>query len=109
MSTMMLMEWDGVTPDQYAQVLRTLDLDKTPPRGGVFHAAGFTGGVMYVVDIWESQQMFERFQADRLTPAVENAGLTTPPEVRFIPLHNMYVPNLEMIRKTGSTAMPIAA
>jgi hypothetical protein len=28
MATVMLMEWPGVTEDQYKQVMRTLDLDK---------------------------------------------------------------------------------
>jgi len=30
MSTVMLMEWNGLTQDQYTQVMRTLDLDKNP-------------------------------------------------------------------------------
>src|SRR5213592_2834970 len=66
MSTVILMEWAGVTQDQYNQVMRTLDLDKNPPAGGIFHVAGFTAGTLHVLDVWESQQAFERFQKDRL-------------------------------------------
>jgi len=109
MSTVMAMEWAGVTQDQYNQVMRTLDLDKTPPTGGIFHVAGFTGGTLRVLDIWESQQAFERFQRERLEQAVKKAGITSQPKVQFFPVHNLYVPNMELIRKTGSTSIPSAA
>jgi hypothetical protein len=105
----MLMEWSGLTQDQYTQVMRTLDLDKNPPSGGIFHVAGFSGGTLHVLDIWESQQAFERFQKERLTPAVQKAGVTTQPRVQFFPAYNIYAPNIEMIRKSGSSAMPTAA
>ena len=109
MSTVMLMEWAGVTQDQYNQVMRNLDLDKNPPAGGIFHVAGFTTGVLRVLDVWESQQSFEKFQKDRLMAAIHKAGITTQPKVQFYPAHNIYVPNLEAIRKAGSTSMPSAA
>jgi len=108
MSTVMLMEWTGVTKDQYNQVIRILDLDKNPGAGGIFHVAGFTAGMLHVLDIWESQEAFEKFQKDRLTSAVQKAGITTQPRVQFFPLHNIYVPNLEVIRKAGSSSMPSA-
>jgi hypothetical protein len=109
MATAMLMEWAGVTQDQYDQVMRTLNLDKNPPAGGMFHVAGFTSGTLHVLDVWESQQAFEKFQKDRLAAAVQKAGITSQPKVQFYPVHNIYVPNLEFIRKTGSTSLPSVA
>ena len=109
MSTVMSMEWAGVTQDQYNKVMRNLDLDKNPPTGGIFHVAGFTAGTLHVLDVWESQQAFEKFQKDRLVAAVQKAGITTQPKVQFYPVHNIYVPNLEVIRKAGSTSLPSVA
>ena len=109
MSTVMLMEWTGVTQDQYKQVMRTLDLDKKLPEGGIFHVAGFTAGALHVLDIWDSQQAFEKFQKDRLNPAVQKAGITSPPKVQFYPVYNIYAPNLEAIRKAGSSSLPSGA
>jgi hypothetical protein len=109
MSTVMSMEWNGLTQDQYNQVMRTLDLDKNPPAGGIFHIAGFTGGTLRVVDIWESQQAFEKFQKDRLEAAVQKAGISGQPKVQFYAAHNIYAPNLETIRKVGTTSQPSAA
>ncbi len=109
MSTVMLMEWPGITQDQYNQVMRTLDLDKKPPAGGIFHVAGFTAGTLHVVDIWESQQAFEKFQKERLAEAVQKAGIKGQPKAQFFPAHNIYVPNSDFMRKVGSTAQPSAA
>ena len=108
MSTVMLMEWAGMTQEQYEQVLRNLDLDKNPPVG-IFHVAGFTAGTIPVLDVWESQQAFEKFQKDRLAAAVQKAGITSQPKVQFYAAHNIYVPNLELIRKVRSTSVPSAA
>jgi hypothetical protein len=109
MSTVLSMEWSGVTTDQYNQVMRALDLDKNPPAGGIFHVAGITAGTLRVLDIWESQQAFEKFQKDRLNAAVQKAGITTQPKVQLYPVHNLYVPNVDSIRSMGLTALPSAA
>jgi len=105
----MLMEWPGVTPEQYNRVMSNLGLDKNPPAGAVFHVAGFTGGSARIVDIWDSQQAFERFQKDRLTAAVQKAGITGQPKVQFYPVHNLFAPNIEEIRKAGASSMPVTA
>jgi hypothetical protein len=100
------MEWPGVTEQQYDQVMALLGLDSNPAAGGNFHAAGFTKGSLCVFDIWDSQQAFEKFQRDRLSAAVKTVGLTTQPRVRFIPIHNLYSTNIEMLRKEGASSLP---
>ena len=108
MATVMLMEWAGMTQEQYNQVMRTLDLDKNPPSGAIFHVAGFTGGALHVLDIWESQQAFERFQTDRLASATQKAGITGQPKVQLFPAHNIYVANMEKIKSAGASSLPSA-
>ena len=107
MATVMLMEWPGLTPEQYSSVMNSLGLDAKPPVGGMFHVAGFAGGSLRVLDIWESQQAFERFQQERLTSAVQKAGITSQPRVQFFPVHNLYAPNIEAIRKAGASSLPL--
>jgi hypothetical protein len=107
MATVMLMEWQGITPDQYTQVMKNLGLDGQKPAGGMFHVAGFLGGSLRVLDIWESQQTFETFQRDRLMAAVQKAGITAPPtSVQFFPVYNLFVPNPEAIRTAGASSLP---
>jgi heme-degrading monooxygenase HmoA len=62
-----------------------------------------------LLDVWESQQAFESFQKDRLNAAVQKAGIASQPKAQFYPVHNIYVPNLEVIRKAGSTSLPPTA
>ena len=108
MATVMLMEWPDVKQEQYNRVMSNLGLDKNPPAGAIFHVAGFTAGGLRVLDIWDSQQAFERFQKDRLTAAVQKAGITGEPKVQFFPVHNLYTPNIETIRKAGASSLPSA-
>jgi hypothetical protein len=103
------MEWPGLTPDQYSQIMRALEFDTKPPAGGIFHVAGFMGGTLRITDIWESQQAFEKFQKERLAPVLQKVGITSQPKVQFFPVHNIYTPNFEMIRKAGTSSMPSAA
>jgi hypothetical protein len=103
------MEWPGLTPDQYNQVMRALDFDNKPQSGAIFHVAGFMGNTMRVMDIWESQQAFEKFQKERLEPVLQKVGITGQPKVQFYPVHNIYTPNIEMIRKAGTSALPSVA
>ena len=107
MATVMLMDWPGVTTEQYHRVMSVLGLDANPPAGAIFHVAGFMGGSLRVLDIWESQQAFERFQRERLTPAVQKAGIHGQPKAQFFPVHNIYAPNVEMIRKAGASSLPV--
>lgn len=109
METVMLMEWKGVTPEQYDRILTNLGMDAKPPVGGILHIAGFTNGTLRVLDIWESQKTFEEFRKDRLTLAAQRAGVIGQPKVEFYPVHNLYAPNLNRIREAGATSHPLAA
>ena len=42
------------------------------------HAAGESGSGIRIIDIWESKQHFERFQSERLGPAMQKVGIETP-------------------------------
>ncbi len=106
MATAMLMEWPNVTAEQYEQVMALLGLDARPPAGGSFHVAGITRDGLRVLDIWDSQQAFETFQRDRLAPAVEAVGIKSSPKVQFFPVHNIYTPNIEKLRKAGASSLP---
>jgi hypothetical protein len=107
MATAMLMEWSGVTPEQYNRTMTNLGLDAKPPHGGIIHVAGFSGGSLRVLDIWDSQQEFEKFQQERLQAAVQKAGITGQPKVQFFPVHNVYAPNAELVKKMGASSLPL--
>jgi hypothetical protein len=60
------------------------------PEGIISHVAGATDGGWCVVDLWESQQHFDRFFAERLGPAIEAVGTIPPPAVTAFAVYNTH-------------------
>jgi hypothetical protein len=48
------------------------------PEGLIVHAAGESGSGIRIIDVWESKQQFERFQSERLGPAMRKVGIELP-------------------------------
>jgi len=86
---MMMAELPGATPVMYDQVNDRLGIDAANlPEGLISHHAGSTEGGMLIVDVWESQEAFERFSNERAGPVFEQLGIP-PVEPRVLPVHNL--------------------
>ncbi|MFF5367966.1 hypothetical protein [Streptomyces sp. NPDC013187] len=46
---------------------------------------------MHVTDVWDAEEDFQGFFAERLAPAVQEVGLAGQPDVHFSPLHRHFV------------------
>lgn len=69
----------GGSRDLYDRVIDLLrDSGPFPPEGHVFQAAGPVEGAWRVVDVWQSQEHFDRFMAERLGPALAQADAPQP-------------------------------
>ena len=82
-----LLEFAGATSDQYDRTLARLELGGKLPSGGRFHIAGPTDDGFRVVDVWESQDDFDRFFEEKLAAAFEAEGMPAP-NVSTWPVHN---------------------
>jgi hypothetical protein len=92
MSVLMVMEWDGVTREQYDEVKRISNFEGDAPKGGEFHVAAFTDKGLRVCDVWASADAFQSFVEKRLMPAVKQAGVQGEPKVQIYPVHNTFTP-----------------
>ncbi len=99
MRSMMMMKWDGVTPDQYEKIRKIVNWEGNTPKGAVFHVSGFNKNALRVTDIWESEVDFNDFVQDRLMPAVAQAGISGKPKVKVFPVHATYVPDVRLLSK----------
>ncbi|MEA2225029.1 MAG: hypothetical protein QOE67_311 [Solirubrobacteraceae bacterium] len=85
-----------VTKETYDAVNAHLSVHTTPPEGLIMHSAGELDGTWQIVDVWESEQHAQRFDSERLGPAVEAvAGATAPtgpPRTTVYELHNLLIP-----------------
>ena len=65
-----------ISREQYDRLDKELGSDK--PEGLIVHAAGESGSGVRIIDVWESKQQFERFQSERLGPAMRKVGIEVP-------------------------------
>jgi hypothetical protein len=77
-----LIEIPNMTAEQGAAVLRELGLTNRPPAGQVLHIEGPMEGGYRVVDVWESQEVFQSFVQEQLGPAFARAGLALPADMQ---------------------------
>lgn len=98
MRVKMIMQWKGVTPDQYEKLRKLVNWEGDRPKGGLFHVAAFDDKGIRVTDIWESAEEFNHFAETRLNPGVEKIGIKGEPLVEIYPVHAMYVPEPQALQ-----------
>jgi len=77
-----------MTQQQYEQTLRGLDAAGLgAPDGRIYHTASLAGPGMFIVDIWESEELLGKF-SEGLIPIIVGTG-ATPVEPRILQVHNI--------------------
>ena len=89
-----IFEFPGVTREQYDEVTQEMNngqplqsLSEWPVPGVLSHVAGSTPDGWYVVDVWASEEAFQRF-SQVLAPTLEKTGFPRV-EPRVFPVHNL--------------------
>jgi hypothetical protein len=93
MATVMTMHWPEVTREQYETVRRDVNWEGDVPKGAKFHVAWFGADGFRVLDLWDSQEDFESFVQQRLTPGLQKAGIQGEPKIDYAPTHAIFAPN----------------
>ena len=96
MAVVMQMRWAGISRDDYDQAVEAVGWERDPATGGRNHIAWFDDDALHVIDVWDSEEDFNRFAQDRLMPGLAAAGLLEgkgEPEVTFAPLHRQWSPD----------------
>jgi hypothetical protein len=75
--------------EQYERV--AAGLTYPTPHGLILHLAGPTDEGFRIIAVWESEQAWQRFQAERLRPAVVALGGPARPEPTFRDLHAVHL------------------
>ena len=82
MAVGVFMEFPGVTREQYEQLVQGLGLSGLP-EGELIHVCGPTSdGGWRTVDVWESQEAFERFANVAAHPPGAGTGVSPAVEAR---------------------------
>lgn len=83
--------WTGIGLAEYDAARRRVAWESAPPPGGLLHAMSLTADGVRAIDIWETQDAFERYVAERLLPAVQELGIPGAPQVTIWTLHTFFV------------------
>jgi len=82
-----LVEIANFSQAQYEEAAKDVMPGGRLANGCLSHMAGPTeNGGWRVVDMWESQEAFERFGHESLGPAMAKVGATARPEIKFWPV-----------------------
>jgi hypothetical protein len=93
MAVVVIQEFEG-TLEEYDQVSEKLDAENNPPAGLIVHTgADVGGGKLKVVDVWESQENFQKFVQERLAPAIAEVNPDAPrANIQVHELHDLVKP-----------------
>lgn len=69
-----------LTPETYDAVNEHARVVEEPPQGMLMHCLGQPDGVWQIVDVWEAAEQAERFDSERLMPAIRAVVGTAPPD-----------------------------
>src|SRR3954451_6349469 len=78
-----ILDFPGGTAEQYDQVVARMELGGHMAPGGSFHAAGPSADGWRVVDVWDSDEAFQRFAEEKIGPITQEVGLPEPKITRI--------------------------
>jgi hypothetical protein len=87
------MRFSGATIEQYDQVLELMGFTEgiADAEGAIFHWAAKTDDGLLVVDVWESDEHFQRFSEEQIGPFSQQVGITEPPQISRHEVHNLLI------------------
>lgn len=88
----MVFESSEVTADVYDAVLNDMEQQFGVPPARIFHVAGPSeNGGWRVVDVWESEEAFDKFAQEQIGPLMAKHGVKEQPSITIWPVHNYLI------------------
>ncbi|HEX2272576.1 MAG TPA: hypothetical protein VHG90_01745 [Acidimicrobiales bacterium] len=100
MAIMVIIEWEGMTPENYDELRAAVGWLDQAPQGGRCHLVAFGDGGVRMTDVWDSAEDLQNFVDGKLMPEVRNLGLPDQARLTILPLHEMSVPGTDPILAT---------
>jgi hypothetical protein len=83
----------GITQEQFDLGHDSINPDRVPPPGLIFHSSGPIDGGWGIIDFWESRADFDTFSV-RIQQGMDAAGVhpSGPPDIKEFPVHETIQP-----------------
>ncbi len=90
MAVAVQLDFHHTTIELYDQINERIGILPGGPAnpGELFHWVTKTDDGFRVVDVWESQEAFEKFAKETLSPIYQEVGGVHPPAIQFFEVHN---------------------
>ena len=92
MAVVWILEWDGITKEQYDSLRERTAWDSELPVGLQHQVTAFSSKSLVITQVWQSPDHVMRFMEDRLLPAVKQMGIRSMPRVDQYPVHSILKP-----------------
>src|SRR5689334_6413934 len=112
MAIAFVVEWFGVSEAQYSAVRQALTVDGQLAPGEICHIPKVVEAGWRFVDVWESEEAFRSFFADRLGAFLYSTGLPPPqitPWPSYSPPAAIPAPNTRVWQRQRSATGSVAA
>jgi hypothetical protein len=106
MAVILFMRVPELTSKRYGDVVAALELDANPPAGMILHVASEAVGAVNIFEVWQTPEAAESYVERRLRPALASNGVKEPLSYRLEPMRNLFSPEMDVIERLGSTALP---
>ena len=89
MAVGIVLEFKGGTLAQYDEVIKKMGLSPggTTPPGAKFHWVAQTDDGLFIVDVWETKEVFDKFAEEKIGPITAEVGMPAP-AMTFYEIHN---------------------
>jgi hypothetical protein len=92
LAVLTMVEWDGVTQQQYEALRQFVNWEGDSPKGLSFHVAAFDEKGGHFVDLWETAEEFQSFIEGRLVPGAKQVGMQGEPRPQMYPARALFTP-----------------
>jgi hypothetical protein len=88
------LRFEGATLEQYDRVIELMEYTDgvADAEGAIFHWIAKTDDGIVVVDVWETDEHFNRFSEEKIGPLTRQAGFPGAPVVTRHEVHNTLAP-----------------
>jgi hypothetical protein len=93
MAVIWILEWPGLTKEQFAELQTRTAWETDAPDGLQHQVAAFSDKSLVLTQVWKSPEHVMHFMEDRLLPVVRALGITTMPRVDQYPVHSILQPD----------------
>jgi hypothetical protein len=86
------LDFRGATLEQYDEAIERMGFLPGGPgaQHELFHWVTKTDNGIRIIDVWDSREAYEKFEAERIRPVASEVGISESPEIQFFEVHNYF-------------------